>query len=409
MQRSGRKVTPDERAPLRSFPFIALFALDSLARSTLVTIVPLQAYALLGDPQRYVFLYFLIGTAALVASMFVPWLLRRLHHRRTMVLGAFCMIGSAFLLSGQTLHWFIPGLALQLFAGATIMISLNLYVLRNIPRDEITRFEPLRILFAGGAWVIGPALGVFLEESVVVWLPYLAAGLFSLIQICLFLTLRMEDPGQGTGALTGRSNPVRFIPRYFAQPRLVLAWLLSVTRAGWWGLFYQIAPVYLLTIGFEKQTIGIIISIGSAGMLTVLFWGWVARRVGLRALLTKAFALAGLLTILVATTTGYPLLAALFLVVAAAATAIIDSSGNVPYLRAVRPHERSEMTAVYGTYRDISRVASQGLFSLLLTVLPFTAIFIVGGGVMVILSRCAGKLPRNLGIAREDRSDKSQP
>lgn len=67
------------------------------------------------------------------------------------------------------------------------------------------------------------------------------------------------------------------------------------------------------------------------------------------------------------------------------------------------------MTAVYGTYRDISRVASQGLFSLLLTVLPFTAIFIVGGGVMVILSRCAGKLPRNLGIAREDRSDKSQP
>lgn len=393
---------------MRTFPFIALFALDSLARSTLVTIVPLQAYALLGDPQRYVFLYFLIGTAALLASMFVPWLLRRLHHRRTLTLGACCMIGSAFLLSGQSLSWFIPGLALQLFAGATIMISLNLYVLRNIPREEITRFEPLRILFAGGAWVIGPTLGVFLEENIAVWLPYLVAGLFSLIQLGLFLTLRIEDPVQGVGATANRTNPIRFIPRYFAQPRLVLAWLLSVSRAGWWGLFYQIAPVYLLTIGFEKQSIGIIISIGSAGMLTVLFWGWVARRVGLRALLTKAYALAGFLTILVATTTDYSLFAGIFLVVAAAATSIIDSSGNVPYLHAVRSHERSEMTAVYGTYRDISRVASQGLYSLLLTVLPFTAIFIAGGGIMIVLSRCAGKLPRNLGIARKDRFGAAQ-
>ena len=104
------------------------------------------------------------------------------------------MMGAAFLLSAQDLYWFVPGLALRLFASATMAISLNLYVLRNVPREEFSRFEPIRILFAGGAWVIGPSLVVFLEQSIVVWLPYLAARLFSFVQLCLFLFLRIDDP-----------------------------------------------------------------------------------------------------------------------------------------------------------------------------------------------------------------------
>ena len=58
---------------------------------------------------------------------------------------------------------------------------------------------------------------------------------------------------------------------------------------------------------------------------------------------------------------------------------------------------------MYGTYRDISRVASQGVYTLLLSVFPFTAIFVAGGGAMILLSFCARKLPRSLGIARKDR------
>ena len=121
--------------------------LDSFARATLVTVVPLQAYALLGDPLQYVLSYFLISFAALVGSMTVPWLIRKIHHRGTFILGNCCMMGSSFLLSGQDIYWFIPGLTLQFFAAATIAISLNLYVLTNIPREEFTRFEPVRILF----------------------------------------------------------------------------------------------------------------------------------------------------------------------------------------------------------------------------------------------------------------------
>ena len=223
------------------------------------------------------------------------------------------------------------------------------------------------------------------------------------MQLCLFLFLRVDDPVAESPTSAGPATLIRFLARYFSQLRLVLAWLLSVTRAVWWELFYHIAPVYLLTIGLEKQSIGLVTSLGSAGLLTVVFWGWGGRRVGLRALLTKAFAFVGLLTVLVAATNGNPLLAACFLIVAAAATSIVDSCGNVPFLNAVRPHERSEMTTVYATYRDISRVASLGVYTLLLSIFPFTGIFIAGGGAMILLSLCARKLPRRLGIPKKDR------
>ena len=106
---------------------------------------------------------------------------------------------------------------------------------------------------------------------------------------------------------------------------------------------------------------------------------------------------------LVAATNGNPLLAACFLIVAAAATSIVNSCGNVPFVSAVRSHERSEMTTVYVTYRDISRVASQGVYTLLLSIFPFTGICIAGGGAMILLSLCARKLPRRLGIPKKDR------
>ena len=42
---------------------------DTFARATLVVVVPLQLFALLGDPHHYVLVYFLISCFALVASM----------------------------------------------------------------------------------------------------------------------------------------------------------------------------------------------------------------------------------------------------------------------------------------------------------------------------------------------------
>ena len=50
--------------------------MDTFARATLAIVVPPQLFALLGDPQHYVLVFFLISCFALVASMCVPFLIR---------------------------------------------------------------------------------------------------------------------------------------------------------------------------------------------------------------------------------------------------------------------------------------------------------------------------------------------
>jgi ACDE family multidrug resistance protein len=385
----------------RGSTFIVLFALDSLARSTLITIVPLQAYGLLGGAQKLSLLYFLVSISGLLGSMLVPWLVGRISHHRTLILGSSCMIVSAILLSMHALPHLILGLALQMFGAATVAICLNLYVQRHIPRHEFTRFEPMRIVFSGGAWVIGPVMGVYLENHVAIWLPYSVAAAFSLIQLTFYLSMRMGLGRTEPSVTTQQPNPFKFVRRFFRQPRLILAWLLAVSRVGWWGLFYIYGPIYAVESGLGAETGGIISSIGSAGMLTVIFWGWVGRRVGIRNLVSLGFGLAGVLTLAVAAVSDFPWLGAVLLIAAAASTSIIDSSGNVAFLRAVRPRERSEMTAVFATYRDMSRLTFPGIYALLLVVFPLPAVFLVGGGIMIVLSQCARKLPHNLG--RETR------
>lgn len=380
-----------------------LFALDSLARSTLVTIVPLQAYNLLGDKHSVVTLYFLVSVAGLTGSMLVPWMVRHIRHHGTLILGSCCMTVSALLLSQHSLPFFVAGLALQLFGAATVVICLNVYVLKVVPRQEFTRFEPVRIVFSGAAWVVGPYLGVRLGKDVAEWFPYIVAATVSFIQLAFFLHLRRQETPGAAEEIVKRASPIRFIRRFFRQPRLILAWLLSVTRAGWWGLFYNFGPIFLVANGLSEEMTGLIASIGSAGMLTVIFWGWVGRRIGIRNLLTVAYALAGFLTLLVAGTSDFPLIGACLLIGAAAATSIIDSSGNIPFLYAVRPRERSEMTTFYATYRDMSRLTFPGLYTLLLALFPFPVIFLAGGGIMISLSQCARKLPAGLGLERSRR------
>ena len=43
---------------------------------------------------------------------------------------------------------------------------VNLYLLENVARRDLNRFEPLRLLFAGTSFVVGPWLGVALHHRV---------------------------------------------------------------------------------------------------------------------------------------------------------------------------------------------------------------------------------------------------
>lgn len=57
----------------------------------------------------------------------------------------------------------------------------------------------------------------------------------------------------------------------------------------------------------------------------------------------------------------------------------IDAGGNALFLRAVHPHERSQMASVYATVRDAGRLGPLGVFTLVLIVFPLEAVFVATG------------------------------
>ena len=56
--------------------FLVLFTLDTMARAVLITVLPLQAYALLETAQSVSVLYLTASAFGLCASLSVPWLVK---------------------------------------------------------------------------------------------------------------------------------------------------------------------------------------------------------------------------------------------------------------------------------------------------------------------------------------------
>ena len=95
------------------------------------------------------------------------------------------------------------------------------------------RFEPLRLFFAAGSWVLGPWLGVYLKDEVAPWSTFALAGGTALALFGFFWFLRLTENPAVAPAKGPPPNPLRYLPRFFGQPRLRLAWLLAVGRSGW--------------------------------------------------------------------------------------------------------------------------------------------------------------------------------
>ena len=74
-----------------------------------------------------------------------------------------------------------------------------------------------------------------------------------------------------------------------------------------------------------------------------------------------------------------PLVGLALLVIAAGFATIIDAAGNVPFLRAVHPYERAEMTSVFMTFRHVTSLVTPGIYAVLLSAFPLVAVFAAGG------------------------------
>jgi MFS family permease len=380
----------------RATTFATLFALLTFCRALLITVVPLSAHSLLGDAQKVSMLYFGVSGVGVCGALAVPLLVYRLKRRWVFSLGAVAMAFAAFFLSLGTFPGLVLGMIFQVFSIACMEITFNLYLMDHIPRTELGRFEPLRMFFASGSWIVGPWLGVYLQRHLVDWAPFALSAAAAVVMLGFFWFLRLTEDPAVAPAKSVAPNPIRYLPHFFVQPRLRLAWVLALARSGWWAMFFIYALIYCVTAGLGEVVGGAIASVASASLFIVPLWGWVGRRYGLRRLLLVGYCLSALASFAVAAAAGVPWLGAAALLAAAFSTGTIDGGGNVPFLRAVHPLERAEMTTVFATYRDVSQLAPPGIFALILKVFELPAVFIAAGGAMLVVASYARYLPRRL-------------
>ena len=161
-------------------------------------------------------------------------------------------------------------------------------------------------------------------------------------------------------------------------------------------MLYVYAPIYAVTSGLGAETGGVIVSIGTGWIWLVPLWGWMGRRYGLRPLLAVGYAMAGVLTICAALVFHLPWLGAAMLVLASLGTETIDGAGNLLFLRAVHAHERSEMTTVFVSFRDMAQLGPPIVCSALLSVFPLSSVFIASGVMMLGSATLARHIPHRL-------------
>ncbi len=380
--------------------FVVLFTLESACRALLMTLVPLQLYGLLKDAQTVSVVYLCVSVAGLVVSLVLPAAIHVFKRRWIMTIGTSCYVASAILFMQGHIWSAVLALLLQISATAALEVTISLYMLDHIPRRELNHFEPKRLLFSGMVFIAGPWVGVFLDRNVLENLTYLVVACTAALLLIMFWKFRLSDNQAIKAATKPPPDLLKIVPKFIKQPRLVLAWVLAVGRNGWWLMFFVYTPIFATEAGYSPEVGAALVSFGVMPMVFVRSWGRLGEKYGVRQLLVGAYLATGLATIAAGLSASYPFSwaeAGMVMMVAAAFFAtMIDGAGNVPFLRAVHPYERAEMTSVYTTYRHGTSLATPGLFALVLIFLPLPFVFVAGGAThcgMALLSRY---LPKRL-------------
>jgi len=375
--------------------FALLSALESAARGILVSVLPIAMYQVFADAKLVSEIYFTIGILSLFTALAVPWISRFIPRRWLYTIAILAYIVGTIICALAD-HWvFAIGLGLMTLSVVVITVCFNAYVMDYIARTRLSEIETLRLFYSGAAWTIGPFLGIWLMG---IWkpAPFVLAGLAACLLLMIFWKLRLGNGKAIHKAKTKPPNAFAYLHRFIKQPRLVTGWTFAVIRSCAWWVYVIYLPIYAVENGYSEQLGGILLSATNALLfLTPLMLKAMRGRV--RKTVIVGFTCSGVLFFL-ATFEGFgPLLAIGLLVCGSLFLILLDMSAGLPFLMAVRPSERTEMSAVYSTYRDVSGVITPGSASLLLIFAPLQMMFGLTAVSLFACSYLAGKLHPRLG------------
>lgn len=379
--------------------FAVLAGTEAIARGILISVFPVVMYDAFRDARLVSEIYFAIGAFSLVLGLLVPYLIRFVPRRWVYVFGTLMFVGGAIAAIFETPVTAVTGLALTTFAVATTFVCFNAYILDHIAKIELGRFETSRLFYSALGWTVGPALGAFLFAW---WrpAPFLIAASAASGMLLIFLVMRLGNGRLITKSRRPPANPLAYFGRFFAQPRLVAGWIFAVMRSCGWWVYVVYLPIFAVQNGLGSQLGGIALSLSNAALfLTPLMLNFMQRS-SVRTAVRTGFFMSGLLFLLAVVPSGMPQLTIALLMVGSLFLILLDLSAGLPFLLAVKPSERTEMSAIYASFRDVSGILTPGAAWLVLLVAPLSGVFAAGGAGLLCAWALASRLHPRLGRAR---------
>ena len=379
--------------------FAILAGAEAIARGILISVFPLVMYRALQDAAVVTEVYFAVGVASLLVALLVPYAIRFVPRRWVYVAGTGMFMAGALLATVPVPAAAVAGLSFVTIAVVTTFVCFNAYVLDYIARIDLGQLETSRLFYSALGWTAGPALGVFLYSW---WepAPFLISAAAAFAMMVIFLAMRLGNGKLITRSTAAPANPFAYFGRFFAQPRLIAGWTFAVIRSCGWWVYVVYLPIFSVQNGMGEVLGGIALSISNGALFLTPFMLRFIQRSSLRTAVRTGFLMSGLMFLLAGMPHGVPQITVLCLMTGSFFLILLDVSGGLPFLLAVKPSERTEMSAIYAGYRDVSGILTPGTAWFVLLVAPIAGIFATCGAALLGAWALAGKLHPRLGRAR---------
>jgi hypothetical protein len=174
----------------------------------------------------------------------------------------------------------------------------------------------------------------------------------------------------------------------------------GVLAACAWWVYVVYLPIFAVEQGLGEQLGANALSLTN-GLLfaTPLMLGWMHRR-SVRYAVRFGFLTSACLFLCAAIFSAWPWTTIGLLVLGSTSLVLLDISAGLPFLMAVKPSERTEMSAVYSIYRDVSAILMPGVAWAVLLLAPVSGLFAAAGAGLLLSWAIAARLYPRLGKSR---------
>ncbi|MEO6653348.1 MAG: MFS transporter [Ilumatobacteraceae bacterium] len=373
-----------------------LGAIEGFARSVITGVVPLAALEALGSKQAVSKVFIGGAVITLLFTLNVGTLERRLQRRWVINLAA------GFLLVAVAMFTFVEGplfavaIGLRSAEASMFSVCLSLYIMNYIGKKELKTTESQRIVYTGGAWLVGPTVGVWMFSHGAEQGPFIVAAVSTLLMLAYFWRLRWHHNAVLLGPTTAPTKPIQNIVRFFKQKNMRIAYSITVSRAVFWAALFVYGPLYVVEAGLPTWMAGGMLSAASG----MLFISPVVRRSADRwgtrtVIISSCCLIAACMIGLAVLRTAQPV-GVVFWLGGALGGAALDVLGNIPFMRTVKPRERTAMTTVFSTWRELSFLLTPLIAVGALALDAFWLLYVVVAAMLIGAAVATTFLPRRI-------------